>query len=264
MAEPLKTLLTEHRHMVDASGNSMQIVLCVQDLANMAAFARRLVETTFVTTKLSFVGLSKSYRVDVFHGCVTGCTPNPKKALRQMTGQYSKDIYQLYKSHTMSDSGSLGANEVKIDGRANILKRPAFIIGAVLCPVLIWYSLHVFGKAFHGGLMPRQHSAGSPAAEPARSGAEHGPAPGSTALVGTPSAGAVRLLVEVVQPDGSAIGYLTDGRRLYKLGGSECRRVVDVGLQCRFNGSYYDGSGLVEGSVAALPLGPYSSATARR
>jgi hypothetical protein len=43
-----------------------------------------------------------------------------------------------------------GANETKTDSRANILRRPAFVIGAIACPLLVRFSLHEFGAAFHG------------------------------------------------------------------------------------------------------------------
>jgi zona occludens toxin len=145
-------LLAEHRHMVDAQGNSVQIVLVVQDLANIAAFARRLVENTFVTTKLSFVGLSGSFRVDVFHGGQTGATPPVSQRLRMITGRYRKDVYSLYKSHTLAvNDDQVGANEKGMDQRANVWKRPAFAVGAVLVPLILWWSFHTLGRLGHQG-----------------------------------------------------------------------------------------------------------------
>ena len=66
-----KTLLAEHRHMVDARNNSMRIVIVTQDLSQIPSWARTLIETTFRVVKIS----KKLYRVDVYSGVVTGDKP---------------------------------------------------------------------------------------------------------------------------------------------------------------------------------------------
>jgi zona occludens toxin len=258
ISDQMKSLLTEHRHMVNAQGDSMQIVLCVQDLALMAAFPRKLVGDTFVTTKLSFVGLAKTYRVDCFHGSVTGCTPNPKKALRQLGGRYTKDVYQLYKSHTMSESGSLGANESKIDGRSNILRRPAFIIGAVAVPLMLWFCVHTLGKFLHHEGKPKAAPA-TPAEGFPRSRAER-EAPAAAAM---PPVRGPRLLLDERHADGTSTGYVTDGGRLVELSGDDCRR-TNGSLQCRLRSVWYDALGEVGSAVVSLPTGSYNSALVKR
>jgi zona occludens toxin len=248
-----KSLLAEHRHMVDESGNSTQIVFVVQDLANIGAFARRLVENTFVTTKLSYVGLSGSYRVDVFHGAQTGATPPVSNRLRMITGRYRKEIFKLYKSHTMAAAETLhGANEVKMDTRANIFKRPAFIVGAIAVPVMLWYSLHTFAAAFHKGTSPAtaaQSSGGG-----SRSGAERAPAAGFAsesaprASKDTPSGGDIRVLLELTRGGLSpsvVVLLQVEGHRLAELPESACQQ-FGVTLRCLYKGSWYDKAGLVE------------------
>lgn len=70
--EAWKSFLAEHGHRVDAAGNAMQVVLITQDLAQIAAFARQLVEQTFRTIKLSSIGFHKKFRTDIYGGPVQG------------------------------------------------------------------------------------------------------------------------------------------------------------------------------------------------
>lgn len=126
--EAYKSFFAEHRHRVDAAGNSTQIVIVTQDLAQISAFARQLIETTYRTTKLTTLGLSKRFRVDVYHGPVSGPNPPVNQALRQIFGKYEPKIYRYYNSHTQSESPTEGANEASVDARANILKRPLMLL----------------------------------------------------------------------------------------------------------------------------------------
>lgn len=147
--EQFKKLLAEHRHMVDEHGNSMQIVLVTQDLAQIGAFARQLVEQTFVHTKLSHVGASGSYRVDVYQGPQTGPNPPRQARLREIFGRYDRNTFKFYQSHTMSRSGTSGANEKSVDGRGNIWKRPSLWIAAAgVLVAFIWGGRTAYG-AFH-------------------------------------------------------------------------------------------------------------------
>ena len=268
-------LLAEHRHMVDAGGNSVQIVLVVQDLANIAAFARRLVENTFVTTKLSFVGLSGSFRVDVFHGAQTGATPPVSQRLRMITGRYRKEVYALYKSHTLAvNAEQVGANEKGMDQRANIWKRPAFAIGAVLVPLVLWWAFHTLGRLSHEGFgtmhrPPVKQVTARPEA-PAHSGAERGSlvpsvrvGPAQDGMIGA----SIRVLFavdDVEHPERSKV-YLGAGERVLEVVAAECR-MSGHRRECLYQGEYYDESGWVAHGAAA-PLGAWSSgprATAQR
>lgn len=121
-----RSILAEHRHRVDEKGDAMQIVLVCQDLAQIGPFARQLVEQTFIHTKLSAVGLSKAYRVDVYQGSVVNARASKGARVREIPGIYSKDVFQFYKSHTMSEFGREGANEASVDRRGVVWKRPIF------------------------------------------------------------------------------------------------------------------------------------------
>ena len=133
-----KSFFAEHRHRVDAEGNSTNIVLVTQDLAQISAFARQLVETTYTTTKLTTLGAATRYRVDVYHGAVSGDKANESRRLRQIFGKYEPSIYRYYTSHTQSEyAGSGAANEGSIDGRQNILKRPLLMAAPLIVLGLI-------------------------------------------------------------------------------------------------------------------------------
>lgn len=103
-----KSLLAEHRHMVDDKGNSMRIVLVTQDLSQLGSWARTLIETTFVIKKFS----KKAYRVNSYSGVVTGDSPPKSRLIRQAAGKYNSDIYRYYKSATKSQTGDVGDESV--------------------------------------------------------------------------------------------------------------------------------------------------------
>lgn len=146
-----KSFLAEHRHMVGENGLSTEIVLVTQDLAQISSFARNLVENTFHVTKLSKVGLDKRFRVDVYFGPITGATPPKSKREREIHGSFKPEIQALYKSHTMSKTGSAG-DESRTDARFNILKGGMFK-GAVLslfvgAPLALLFLIFVWNKIF--------------------------------------------------------------------------------------------------------------------
>jgi zona occludens toxin len=103
-----KTLLAEHRHMVDAKNNSMRIVIVTQDLSQIPSWARTLIETTFRVVKIS----KKIYRVDVYSGVVTGDKPPASNRIRQFPGRFDKAIQSYYQSATYSATGTVGDESV--------------------------------------------------------------------------------------------------------------------------------------------------------
>jgi len=148
--EPFKSLLAEHRHMVDAAGNSTQIVLVTQDLAQISAFARQLVETTFRSVKMTVIGADRRFRVDVFQGPVSGPNPPLQSRIREVYGTYKPEVYKLYKSHTMSESAEAGANEKSVDQRANVWRKPSIILGFVAAPLMVFFGVKFAYEEFKG------------------------------------------------------------------------------------------------------------------
>ena len=122
-----KEFFTEHRHCVGPDGRTNEIVLVTQDLAQICAFVRSLVEETYRAVKLTAIGQKNKYRVDVFMGEATG--QKPGKPMRQLYGSYKPEIYQYYKSHTRNKTDFASGMEEKADDRANILKHPLVKFG---------------------------------------------------------------------------------------------------------------------------------------
>ena len=137
-----KTLLAEHRHMVDAKNNSMRIVIVTQDLSQIPSWARTLIETTFRVVKLS----RKIYRVDVYSGVVTGDKPPVSSRVRQFPGRFDKVIQNYYKSATHSATGSVGDESVA-DKSASFLR--SYGLWSLVFVVVVGLLFGIFGiKSF--------------------------------------------------------------------------------------------------------------------
>lgn len=258
-----KELFSKHRHMADASGNSTQIVFVTQDLANVAKFARSLIEDIFVTTKLTAVGMSKAFRVDVHQGPPTGRPFLPNRALRQIMGRYRKEIYSLYRSHTLSEASALGANEAKLDQRASIWRRPVFFVGGPACLVLVVWSLHAFSANFHGFAMKAapasRETPVAAAASAQRSGADAPPSAVRTVRDGlVASVPRVLLVIEGADGAGPERAFLAVEGRVLELGARGVCRRAGIEWQCLYRDSFYDSVGLVESGPRA-PVGSYAS-----
>ena len=172
--EPFRSFFAEHRHRVNDAGDSTQIVIVTQDLAQVASFVRQLVEETFRMVKLNHVGLSKRFRVDVYNGPAAGPNPPVSQRIRQMPGRYDSRVYRFYLSHTQSQSGSEGANEKTIDARANVLRRPVIIAAPFVIVGLFgffWWHVHTYGLIAGYGAHVR------PPLVPVRSGSSPGGRP---------------------------------------------------------------------------------------
>lgn len=136
-----QTLFAEHGHRVDASGRMMQIVLVVQDLSMIAAFARSLVERTCVVTKLETIGASSRYRVDVYQGHVTGLKPPIKKRISEEFGSYDPAIFKCYVSRTMAEGSADKVDEKGMSSRGSLWRNPALRFGVPIAAALIGWGL---------------------------------------------------------------------------------------------------------------------------
>lgn len=122
-----KNFFTKHRHYSSES-HSCEIVLLTQDLSNISNFIRSLVEETYKSNKLTAVGSSKNYRVDVYSGAVKGQKPPERFLINQLFGTYKPDVYEYYISQTNSTS-AFNTSELKVDKRGNVLKSPLILFG---------------------------------------------------------------------------------------------------------------------------------------
>ncbi|WP_372985510.1 zonular occludens toxin domain-containing protein [Marinobacter sp.] len=151
-----KEFFTEHRHNVGEDGRTNEIVLVTQDLAQLCAFVRGLVEETYRAVKLTAIGQKNKYRVDVYMGAATG--QKPGKPMRQLYGSYKPDIYQYYKSHTRNKTDFAAGMEEKADDRANVLKHPLIKFGVPVAILVMAFGVMKVVAYF---------SAGEPDTEPA-------------------------------------------------------------------------------------------------
>lgn len=137
--EAEKEFFAMHRHKVGEDGNTQEICLVTQDLSQISGFLRQLVEQTFRSTKLTAIGSKNRYRIDVYEGAVTGQKPSESRRIRQIFGKYQKEIFDLYRSHTLSNNGA--GNEEKADDRGNLLKgwKIKLSVAAILgVPFMLW------------------------------------------------------------------------------------------------------------------------------
>lgn len=180
-----KSLLAEHRHRVDDKGRSMRIVLVTQDLSQVASWVRILVEQTYKMTKLTAIGSTKKFRVDIYLGAPTGQNIPKSRLIRQTFGQYRKEIYRYYSSATQSATGNVG-DESKADKRGTIWRSPLIIFSIVgpltLGPILVWW---LYGYFMSGFGMAEKVEADQSEALPAESFTLVNPPPPSPVTVGT-------------------------------------------------------------------------------
>lgn len=186
-----KTFLAEHRHMVGENGYSTEVYLVVQDLANIAMFARSLVETTVRMVKLVNLGFDKRFRVDFYSGAVTGPKPPVSKREREIHGgKFKKEIYDFYKSHTLSETGFAG-DETRTDKRFNILGGLSIKLGLifiVIVSVYIYFGVDEVKKGYgqdekiHAKTIDNKTASPSSGSVPAKAGLQNQPV--SNAVVG--------------------------------------------------------------------------------
>lgn len=125
MNDEHKQFIAEHRHWVGDNGLITQPVIVTQDLKQVCAYLRDLINTTYHHTKMDAVGQQNKFRVDTYGAAVTGQRPSKASLLRSGYGKYSKDVYQYYVSQTQSKSVQHGIEESS-DKRANILQSFGF------------------------------------------------------------------------------------------------------------------------------------------
>jgi zona occludens toxin len=145
-----REFLAEHGHLVDEKGNTTRVVLVTQDLDQLAAFATLLVERTYLSTKLTAIGSSKSFRVDIYQGAAKGQRPPKTRFIRSAYDKYSKDVYSYYQSATKSKTGDVG-DESAADKRGSVWRRP--IVWAMLAsPFLLTWMIWTLISFFENGM----------------------------------------------------------------------------------------------------------------
>lgn len=133
-----------HRHFADPeTGVTCDVALITQDVGDIARRVRAVIEETYRMEKLTAIGSSSRYRVDVFSGGKTTGKP-----LRQIQRKYDPRYFALYSSHSQKQAGGASAKEENIDARGNILKGALFRVvlplGLVVAAVAVWTLVRFF------------------------------------------------------------------------------------------------------------------------
>lgn len=111
-----------HRHFTHPeTGVACDVAVITQDVMDISRQVRAVLEETYLMTKLTAIGSTKRYRVDVFQGYRVTRSP-----LRQLQRAYDSRYFPLYSSHSQKKEGDADAKEENIDGRGNILKGALF------------------------------------------------------------------------------------------------------------------------------------------
>lgn len=232
--EEFKSFLAEHRHRVDAKGRSTQIVFVTQDLAQVAAFARQLVEQTLIHTKLGHLGMSGKFKVQIAHGCVTGTVVPESRQLVTRLGSYKAEVWRFYKSHTMSQSKEAGADEAPADQRGNVWKRPGLIaMGLLGLGCLAFGGTWVYGVTKDPAAAVGGNVVDRPQPQHASSVGSHS----TTSAAVLPAVARWRVSGYLLGDDGKGRALITDGYASAWISfDSYCRRERGNVIACTVNG----------------------------
>lgn len=151
----------EHRHFVDERRFTCDLVVIVQDIADLNRQLKNVLELTFRTTKLKALGLNKSYRVDMYESYKVRAKP-----LSQQIKTYNKAFFPFYSSY----SGGPG-KEKAIDSRQNILKQKKLWLTAAGAVVFIGFAVWNTVRFFQPKPKPDASAQTSPDPAQAPSGA---------------------------------------------------------------------------------------------
>lgn len=147
MPEEVMNFFRMHRHMTHPiSGVSCNVALISQDVMDFARRVRAVIEETYYMEKLTAVGSTKRYRVDVHQGGKT-----VKKPIMQYQRSYNPMYFPLYSSHSMKQEGDAEAKEENIDGRGNILHGALFKVGLPLAAIMMLISAYGMYHFFNKG-----------------------------------------------------------------------------------------------------------------
>jgi zona occludens toxin len=120
-----------HRHYTEVvTGTSCDLLIMIQDIASLHRFIRGVIQSTFKFTKMTTLGLTSRYRVEVYEGN----KQTRATLVSANVNKYDKKIFPLYKSYE-----GVGGKEKIVDDRQNLFKNKAFLavfIGAIVG--LIW------------------------------------------------------------------------------------------------------------------------------
>ena len=137
-----KIFFREHRHFVHPDTKvCCDLVLMVQDIADLHRTLKVVVEVTFRTTKIKTLGWQKTYRVEMWEGYKL----TAKGRVSVENKRYDAEIFPLYSSYT----GGTG-KELQVDSRQNVLRNPKLWFLAVGVVLLFGWGVYTIMGFFNG------------------------------------------------------------------------------------------------------------------
>lgn len=122
MPERVMNFYRMHRHFTHPeTGTACDVAIITQDVLDIARKVRAVIEETYYMEKLTAIGSTRRYRVDIFQG-----TRTSRKPLRSLQRTYEPRFFPLYSSHSQKKEGDADAREENIDQRGNILRGALF------------------------------------------------------------------------------------------------------------------------------------------
>lgn len=278
MKEREKSFFAEHGHRVGENGLTLEIVLVTQDLAQLCAFIRQLVDKTFRVQKLDGLGFKSKFVTNVYQGCVTGDRPPKDRHIQRVISSYRPEVWRFYQSHTQGAVDGLVGVEESTDGRASKFGSLRWRVGAPLALVLAVLGLLVLWRVTHPAAESAPAARSVPASAPASApvvpaasvlaSAAPAPAPAPVAPSAPvpdrlPESTRWRVAGSITRPDGVEVVILTDGvyvRTRVLWTGSGCQRTQFDEVECQLPGELVTQySGPLPGASAAPMSAPAST-----
>lgn len=132
-----KSFLAEHRHFTNEKGETCDLVVINQAINNIPKFIKDRIETTYRMSKLSALGLTSRYRIDVH----IGARIYKSTLVNSIQSKYDSEIFKLYKSYDGNN-----AKEQQIDSRNNYLKSFKFLSMLFSIVILFFVAYYFLSK----------------------------------------------------------------------------------------------------------------------
>lgn len=218
-----------HRHYTHPeTGVACDVALMTQDIAGLHRSLKNVVELSFRTVKMKSIGLTKSYRLEMYEGW----KQNARMRIDYFVRKYSPEIFPLYKSY-----GGTNGQETQMDKRQNVLRNPRLWFYALAMMVTVIVGIFFIYRFFNGTGISKHKEDTRPSS------------PGAAATV-TPSAPAKHPLLSELRLAGEV--YL-DGQRWVVLADTNGR--VRLENAAAFVGKGIGAVGIIEGSRVATWTG---------
>lgn len=151
-----------HRHFTHPeTGVSCDVALITQDVMDISRQVRAVIEETYYMEKLTAIGSTKRYRVDIHQGGKIA-----RKPLKSLQRSYEAKYFPLYSSHSQKKEGDADAVEENIDKRGNILTGILFRVVLPVGAVVLLLAVFFLYRFLHPSTpKPRQAVSDAPAVQ---------------------------------------------------------------------------------------------------